>query len=246
MQAKYFGNKEVLHWEEDRNKQSEWLLSAGIPMPAQYRLEDNIKYPVIVKSHGAAGGRGYFLANSKSDLDKNLKNLGSKKYIIQQYIVGAPLYIHYFYSPLNDHLEIMSMDKRYETNADGLGRIPSHMQNNIEINPSYVVIGNSELVLREGMLSSAYEMGRRVVDESKKLIGPRGIFGPFCLETIITPDQKFSIIEISCRIVAGTNLFIHGSAYSWLNYDVPMSTGRRIAREIKLAIETNSLKKLLD
>ena len=89
-------------------------------------------------------------------------------------------------------------------------------------------------------------MGARVVETSKKLIGRRGIFGPFCLETIITPDMKFSIIEISCRIVAGTNLFINGSAYSWLYYNEPMSTGRRIAREIKNAIKDNKLELLLD
>jgi len=52
----------------------------------------------------------------------------------------------------------------------------------------------------------------------------RGLFGSFCLETVISPDQKFFVIEISCRIVAGTNLFINGSPYSWLHYNEPMST----------------------
>jgi 5-formaminoimidazole-4-carboxamide-1-(beta)-D-ribofuranosyl 5'-monophosphate synthetase len=72
------------------------------------------------------------------------------------------------------------------------------------------------------------------------------MFGPFCLETIVTPDQKFYIIEISCRIVAGTNLFTSGSPYSALIYDEPMSTGRRIAREIKNGITQKRLKELLD
>lgn len=80
----------------------------------------------------------------------------------------------------------------------------------------------------------------------KKLIDKRGLFGPFCLETIVTPDMKFYIIEISCRIVAGTNLFIDSSPYASLYYDEPMSTGRRIAREIKLAIKHKKLKMILD
>jgi hypothetical protein len=53
-------------------------------------------------------------------------------------------------------------------------------------------------------------------------------------------------MEISARIVAGTNPFIDGSPYSYLNYDEPMSTGRRIAREIKNALLSNSLDLLLD
>ena len=54
------------------------------------------------------------------------------------------------------------------------------------------------------------------------------------------------MIEISARIVAGTNLFIEGSPYSDLLYNEPMSTGRRIAREIKNAIKENKLKEILD
>jgi 5-formaminoimidazole-4-carboxamide-1-(beta)-D-ribofuranosyl 5'-monophosphate synthetase len=246
MKVSYFGNKKVLAWEENRNKQREWLTSSGIMMPQQFALDEDIQYPVIVKSFGAAGGRGYFIANDKADLEKKLRDFGDKKYVIQQYIIGVPLFIHYFYSPLTDKLEIMSMDRRYETTVDAIGRIPQHMQKDLDLNPSFVVVGNSELVLREGMLSRAYEMGRKVIEASRELISERGIFGPFCLETIITPDQKFYVIEISCRIVAGTNLFINGSAYSWLYYDEPMSTGRRIAREIKNAIKTNKLKLLLD
>jgi len=132
------------------------------------------------------------------------------------------------------------MDRRYETNVDALGRIP------FNVDPSYVVVGNSPLVLRESMLPEAYSMGEKVVKKSQELINPQGLFGPFCLETIITPDQKFYVIEISARIVAGTNLFIEGSPYSDLLYNEPMSTGKRIAREIKNAIKENRLKEVLD
>ncbi len=138
------------------------------------------------------------------------------------------------------------MDRRYETNVDSLGRVPLHGQQDLLIDPSYVVVGNSPLVLRESLLPEAYDMGERIVEISKKLIDKKGLFGPFCLETVITPDLKFYAMEISCRIVAGTNLFTHGSPYSWLNYDEPMSTGRRIAREIKEAIKNNRLKEVLD
>ena len=147
---------------------------------------------------------------------------------------------------MENGLEILSIDRRYETNVDALGRIPLTNQKEFTIEPSFVVVGNSPLTLRESLLPEAYAMGERVVSTSKQLIGKKGLYGPFCLETIITPDQKFYVMEISCRIVAGTNLFIGGSPYSALLFDEPMSTGRRIAREIKMAIKLNKLPLIFD
>ena len=246
LKVPYFGNKAVLDWESDRQKQRDWLNHAKINVPGQFDNVDDIKYPVIVKSYGAAGGHGYFYARNKKDYLSRLKRFKTKDFVTQEYVIGVTLYIHYFYSPLTKQIEILSMDRRYETNVDSLGRIPSLGQKGLSIEPSYVVVGNSPLILRESLLPEAYAMGERVVAESKKLVGKRGLFGPFCLETVITPDQKFYVIEISCRIVAGSNLFPHGSPYSWLTYDEPMSTGRRIAREIKTAIKSDKLDLILD
>ena len=240
MTLPYFGNKKVLDFEFDRIKQGDWLKKSGINTPEEYKNIQDVKFPVIIKSFGAAGGKGYFLVNNHKDLVEKIKLFKNSQFIIQQYIIGAPLYIHYFYSPLTKKLEILSMDRRYETNVDALGRIP------FNVDPSYVVVGNSPLVLRESMLPEACEMGEKVVKKSQELISKQGLFGPFCLETIITPDQKFYVIEISARIVAGTNLFIQGSPYSDLLYNEPMSSGRRIAREIKIAIEENKLNLILD
>ncbi len=246
MQLPYYGNKAVLDWEENRAKQREWLQKANINIPKQFDTLDGITYPVIVKTYGAAGGKGYFYSKNKQDFLKKIKALKKQRFIVQEYVIGVTCYIHYFYSPLNNKLEIFSMDRRYETNVDSLGRVPLHGQQDLLIDPSYVVVGNSPLVLRESLLPEVYEMGERIVKTSKKIINPKGLIGPFCLETVITPDQKFYAMEISCRIVAGTNLFTHGSPYTWLNYNEPMSTGRRIAREIKEAIKNNRLKEVLD
>lgn len=246
MMVKYYGNKSVLDWEENREKQRLWLSKAGLNLPRQFdEKHEPIEYPIIVKSYGAAGGKGYFYARNIADFERKLKAFGGKKYIIQEYVIGVNLYIHYFYSRITNKIEIMSIDRRYETNVDGLGRIPLEGQQDLEIEPSYVVVGNSELVLREAMLIEAYNMGKNVIETSKDLIEGNGLNGPFCLETVITPDQKFYVIEISGRIVAGTNLFINGSPYTWLNYNEPMSTGRRIAREIKIAIKEDKLDLIL-
>src|SRR6202521_2763490 len=246
MTTPYFGNKAVLDLEADRMAQRDWLLKAGLKMPRQFRKASEIDRPVIVKLYGAAGGKGYLFVKNAEDFHTRAAHLVEQKYIIQEYVIGVPVYIHYFYSPLTGKLEIMSMDRRYETNVDSLGRIPAAAQEGMDVSPSYVVVGNSPLSLRESMLAEAYRMGEDVVRVSQEICPPKGLFGAFCIETIITPDAQFYIMEISARIVAGTNLFIDGSPYSYLNYSEPMSTGRRIAREIKNALLSNSLDAVLD
>lgn len=243
MKTKYYGNKHVLPWESDRTKQRQWLAKANLTLPKIFESPDDIKGPVIIKFFGAGGGKGYFLAHTPDEFRRKIAQYPGKKYIIQEYIVGAPVYIHYFYSSLTGELEIMSFDKRYESNVDSIGRISAKDQMDLQIETSYNIMGNMPIVVRESMLTEMFEMGERVVAASKKF-NKHGLFGPFCLETIVTPDLEFYVFEISARIVAGTNPYVNGSPYTDLRYDVPMSTGRRVAREIKLAIGLGQLDKV--
>jgi 5-formaminoimidazole-4-carboxamide-1-(beta)-D-ribofuranosyl 5'-monophosphate synthetase len=247
LKVPYFGNKKILKWESDRNMERKWLTKAGLKLPKIFRKPDDIDRPVIIKFHGADGGKGYFLAKNKKDFQRKIKLHPGKKYVIQEYILGVHMYAHYFQSPLTGETELMGFDKRYESNVDSLGRISARDQMALpkeHVDPSYVIVGNMPLVVRESFLPRFIIKGENVVKESKK-IAPPGLFGPFCLETIMTPDEDIITFEISARIVAGTNPYIHGSPYSWLRYNEPMSTGRRIAREIKLAIQQKRLKEVL-
>lgn len=247
MKAMYYGSKGVLSWEHDRNIERQWLSAAGLNLPRVYDNPADIDRPVIIKFHGAGGGFGYFIANSPEEFAEKIKEFpGQDDYVIQEYVVGVPMYVHYFHSPLTGELEIMSFDKRYESNADSIGRIAARDQLSADIQTSYTVTGNIPVVVRESMLPMFFEIGERVVEESKKLENvPKGLFGPFCLEGIIDPQLNFRVFEISARIVAGTNPFTNGSPYSWLRYDVPMSTGRRIALDIKEAIIAGRLEDVL-
>lgn len=244
LQTKYYGNKGVLAQESDRKKQRQWLANAGLTLPKIYENAADIDGPVIIKFDGAGGGKGYFLAHTPEEFEEKIQEHPGKRYIIQEYIVGAPIYIHYFHSSLTDELEIMSFDKRYESNVDSVGRISAKDQLDLHIETSYNITGNMPLVIRESLLTKVIEMGEAVVEASKKFDGV-GLFGPFCLETVITPELEFFVFEISARIVAGTNPYVNGSPYTDLRYDEPMSTGRRIAREIKHAIEQDQLDKIL-
>ena len=73
MGVAYFGNKKVLDWEENRKMQRAWMEEANIKVPHRFRKRDKIDRPVIVKSYGAAGGKGYFTARNQKELDENFK-----------------------------------------------------------------------------------------------------------------------------------------------------------------------------
>ena len=47
-----FGNRNVLIWESDRNKERTWLEGAGLTMPKEIKNPQDINIPVIVKYHG--------------------------------------------------------------------------------------------------------------------------------------------------------------------------------------------------
>lgn len=247
MKAMHFGSKGILEWESDRTKEREWLKKAGLNLPKIFKNPDDIDRGVIIKFHGAQGGYGYFIARTPEEFYEKIKEFpDSSDYVIQEYVVGVPMYVHYFQSPLTGELEIMSFDKRYESNADSIGRIAARDQMSAEIHTSYTITGNIPVVVRESMLPMFFEIGENVIRESKHLEGvPKGLFGSFCLEGIIDPELNFRVFEISARIVAGTNPFVNGSPYTWLRYNEPMSTGRRIAREIKTGIEAGRLDDLL-
>lgn len=247
LEIMYYGTKGILEWESDRSMERKWLKEAGLKIPNIFESSAQIDRPVIVKFNGAGGGKDYFIANSEKEFNKNIvkHNHKNQGYAIQEYIIGVPVYCHFFYSNLSKELEIMSFDKRYESNADSIGRIAAGDQVATDIKTTYTITGNIPMVVRESILPDIFEMGQQVIEHSKK-IEPGGLFGPFCLEGVIDPELNFYIFEISARIVAGTNPYIQGSPYTWLKYKEPMSTGRRIARDIKQAIIQQKIDKILN
>lgn len=240
MKVLYYGNRRILYWESDRDKQRIWLEKAGLNLPKVFKDPSEIDRLVIIKFQGARGGQGYFLAKDEREFRRKIGS--AKEYIIQEYIVGIPIYIHYFHSVIRDELELMGFDRRYESNVDGIGRIPANMQRDLKV--TYTIVGNFPLMLRESLLPEVFRIGQKVVEASKEICSP-GIYGPFCLETVVTPDLKFYVFEISARIVAGTNVFMETSPYALIKHGKPMSTGRRIAVEIREAIEQDRLKEIL-
>jgi 5-formaminoimidazole-4-carboxamide-1-(beta)-D-ribofuranosyl 5'-monophosphate synthetase len=248
-----FGNRELLHWETDREKQREWLQRAGLRLPKIFDNPEDIEGLVIAKFPGAMGGKGYFLVDSPKAFHRKAADMLKRGHItkenlenihFQEYIIGVNVYPLYFYSPLTREVELLGMDRRYESTVDSIGKIPANEQLEINVNPTYTVVGNFPIVARESLLPEFLRMGENVVEVSKKIAAP-GIIGPFCLETVITDDLKIYTFEISARIVAGSNVGIGTSPYAYLKYGEGMYMGRRIAREIKNAIADNELEKVV-
>jgi 5-formaminoimidazole-4-carboxamide-1-(beta)-D-ribofuranosyl 5'-monophosphate synthetase len=243
-----FGNREVLDWESSRIKEREWLEGAGVEMPKLIENPEDIDRPVVVKYDGAKGGRGFFIVKNHEEF---MAVNPRQRYSIQEYVLGTRYYLHYFYSPINKEgfklskgtLELLSIDRRDESNIDEMYKLGSQEElKKLDIYPSFVVTGNVPLTIRESLLKEVFDMGEKVVEKSFELFG--GIIGPFCLETIVNDKLEFKVFEVSARIVAGTNPFISGSPYSDLIAPC-MSTGRRIAQEIKKANEKGVLEEIL-
>ena len=130
-----FGNKWILKWESDRELKQQLMLDSKLNVPQQIPTPNKINQLVIAKRHGAAGGKGYFLASSEKDYIKKRDILikqglikGDSDLYIQEYVMGVLAYLQFFYSPLQDKLEFFGVDKRHESDIEGLARIPASEQ----------------------------------------------------------------------------------------------------------------------
>jgi 5-formaminoimidazole-4-carboxamide-1-(beta)-D-ribofuranosyl 5'-monophosphate synthetase len=100
------------------------------------------------------------------------------------------------------------------------------------------------MVLRESILAKYYDMGVAFVEAFQRLSG-QNIPGPFCIETIIDKNQQIYSFEFSGRIVAGTNVWIPSSPYSYLQFGEHIWMGRRIAIEIRELLEMGRIDEAL-
>ncbi len=248
-----YGNRELLHFETSRKRQLDWLQRANLRIPKILKSPDEIQSLTMVKLPGTKGGKGYFLVKNLHDFEEKIANMIQLGLLLpedvnnahlQEYVLGATLYPSYFRSIMKDSVELLSMDRRYESAVDGIGRIPAQDQLDLELNPSYTVVGNFPIVAREMLLKDFIEMGDKLV-EASKILAPPGLIGPFCLETVVKDNLDIVAFEISARIVAGTNVGIGGSPYSYVTHGQNMYMGRRIAMEIKESIITNKLNTII-
>lgn len=235
-----FGNKKVLDWESDRKKEQQWFKKANIRVPKEFKNPSEIDRLALVKYHGARGGKGYVLVKDEQEFNEKVGKFDPKTTMIQEYMLGTRFYPHFFYAPFDKENELTGIDIRYESNADGLPRMPT----DVYMPPTYVVTGNWPVVIRESLLPELFDMADNLVKVSKQLFNP-GLIGPYCIEMVCTDNLELIVFEMSARIVAGTNIWVPGSPYTYYKYGQQISAGRRIAMEIKRAINEEKLDTIL-
>jgi len=251
-----FGNKRLLRWEERRGGKSYYKLldKAGIRRPALMKLEE-VDRPVILKVQEAARPqeRAFIIAKDGKDLENKIGEMLKhglisermlENAVAEELILGAHFNINYFYSVVRDRLEIVSVDRRIQSNLDGWLRLPAAHQLGLEMGVSMIEVGHIPATLRESLLEEAYDMGVRFVEASREL-EPPGVIGPFTLQTLVTPELRLVVHDVATRIGGGTNAQMSiGGQYSKLFLRKPLSMGGRICLEVREALENNILNKI--
>mgnify|MGYP006131733825 FL=1 len=259
-----FGSRNMLRMEERTEEQDYyWILDkAGLPYPEAIADPQEIDCLVIVKLHHAQKKleRGFFTCASykeyceKSDIllkEGTIDQASLDGARIEKYVIGPVFNLNFFYSPLEEEmpkLELLGVDWRFESSLDGHVRLPAPQQMTMPAHqqiPEMTVVGHNTATIRESLLEKAFEIGEKFITASKEHYDP-GIIGPFCLQTCIDKDMDYAIYDVAPRLGGGTNVHVSvGHPYGNATWRKPVSSGRRIAMELRRAVEQDRLLEVL-
>ena len=255
-----YGTRQLVRKEErDEGRNQYFLLEeAGIKAPRRFSDAKDIDRLVIVKAAEAARGyeRAFFFAASHNDYLKKAGQMvesgavtqdSMRKAVIEEFVTGAQVNFNFFYSPLTKEIELLGTDVRRQTNVDGLLRLTADEQKEIlkHEQAKYVETGHVAVTVKESLLGKAYDAAERFVKATQKHYSP-GIIGPFALQGAITPGppkEELVVFDVSMRIPGSP-----GTRYTpYMNYmyGQDLSVGRRIAMEIRKAVEENRLHEII-
>lgn len=255
-----FGNRFLLKIEERGVKPNQYDLldKAVIKYPKPFKSFQDIDRLCIVKVLEKERGfeRAFFLADSASTYRTQASMLvgnnkitedSLKKAVIEEYIVGVQVNFNFFYDPINKRLELLGTDTRRQTNIEGMTRIPmDNQQIALRKTPiKYEEAGHIAVTVLESLLEEAFDLGERFVKASQEISAP-GAIGPFALQTVITPGppkKEIIVFDVSPRMPGSPGIF--ATPYSGYLYGQNISMGKRVAMEIKEALEKGELEKIL-
>ncbi|HDJ38806.1 MAG TPA: formate--phosphoribosylaminoimidazolecarboxamide ligase family protein [Methanosarcinales archaeon] len=258
------GSRNLLRSEERGGEEDYyWLLEkAGLPYPERIDDPDDIDELVMVKLPHAVKKleRGFFTASDYNEYQEKSKSLIRQGVIteealssarIERYVVGPVFNLDFFYSPIEDTMsktELIGIDWRFETSLDGHVRLPAPQQMTLaerQLVPEYTVCGHNSATLRESLLEDAFELAEKYVKATQKYYSP-GIIGPFCLQTCVDKDLDFYIYDVAPRIGGGTNVHVSvGHPYGNALWRRNMSTGRRLAMEVRRAVDAGRVAEIV-
>lgn len=255
-----FGNRVLVRKEERDEAENQYFLlqKAGIKIPRQFADPKDIDRTVIIKASEAARGyeRAFFLASGYEEYrsaGKRLVNDGTitaeslKGAVIEEFVVGPQLNLNFFYSPLDNEVELLGTDTRRQTNIDGLLRLTAPEQIEVlkHVRPKYIENGHQAITIKESLIEKAYVAGESFV-KAVQAHYPPGMIGPFALQGAITagpPQEELYVFDVSMRIPGSPGTMF--TPYTGYMYGDNMSVGQRIAKEVHRAAKTNQLGKIV-
>lgn len=248
-----FGARMMLRAEERDVPRNQYYLmeKAGVPYPKLFKNPEEIDRLVMVKLPQAVKRveRGFFTCSSFEEYRKTSEELMKrglileedlKNAVIEEFVFGALFNLDYFYSPLHDEVEFMGADQRIETDIEGVLHMTAEEQKAFGRAPTVIPIGHRGLTVRESQLDTVFELGEKFAETCKKEYPP-GIFGCFALQGVFDRDLQFYTFDVSLR-VPGAPILLTTSPYTMYKYGMEMSVGRRIAMEVREAVDTGRLK----
>lgn len=255
-----FGNRFLLRYEERTQKPNQYdlLQKAKIKFPKIFKKPAEIDRLVIVKAQqkNVSFERGFFFASNPEEFEIEAKRRldyglfsqeGLDNAVIEEFIVGTAVNFNYFYSPVSKRLELVGTDTRRQTNLDGFLRLPAPQQ--IEalkhLDVTFKEMGHTAITLPESLLEEAYTVGERFVITTQKEVKP-GVIGPFALQALIRPvfpELEIVVYDVSPRMPGSPG--ISATPYSGYLYGENLQMGKRVAMEIKQALERGEIEKIL-
>ena len=246
------GNRAMLRTEERNTPRNQQYLlqKAGILIPKIFKSPDDIDRLAIVKvpEKSRAIERAFFYASSPQEYEKKASERIKKGIIspealkqaaIEEYVVGAKFNANFFWSPLSDELDLLGFDKRVQTDLDGILDLPAADQLELNVPTQNIEIGHMGVTMRESQLEMVFEAGEKFVNACKKEYPP-GMIGLFALQGAVTKDLKFYVFDVSPR-VPGCPCVEPTSPYMKYKYGMEVGPGRRVAMEIKRAVQAGKL-----
>ena len=251
-----FGNRKLFQAEERDNKKNQYYLlkKARIKYPKIFENPKSINKPAIVKvmEKNRKLERAFFTVTSYADYktkseEKIRRGIIAKKDLekasIEELAIGTYLNFNYFHTPISNQVDFIGIERRLQTNIHDYNALPAKQQLEMNIGLQNIEVGHTPASIRESLLEKVFKMGDKFVNAVKKEYAP-GIIGPFSLQSVITKELEMIVYDVSLR-VPGNPIVATTSPYTKYQYGTTFGRGRRIAMEIKKALEDDRLSEVI-
>lgn len=250
------GNRYLLRTEERNTPKNQLYLlkKAGILTPKTFESPDDIDRLAIVKvtEKGRPLERAFFFASTPGEYEKEAKKRIKKgivdpkdleRAIVEEYVIGAKFNANFFWSPLTGDIDLLGFDRRIQTDLDGVLDLPAAEQLELPIATQNIEIGHTGATMRESQLEMVFDAAERFARACGKEYPP-GMVGLFALQGAVTKDLKFYVFDVSPR-VPGCPCVEPTSPYMKYKYGMEVGPGRRVAMEIRKAMQDGRLPEVL-